>query len=49
MSEIQEKLFIRDCNTIMTNHHSENIGEINGLVNNSTPIVDKIQRQEYDR
>lgn len=37
-----------DCNIVMTTHHSESIGEINGSINHGTVLIDKTQRQEYD-
>lgn len=37
-----------DCSIIMSNHHSENIGEIAGILNHGTLIIDKIQHREYE-
>jgi hypothetical protein len=37
-----------DCSIIMSNHHSEEIGEIKGSLNYGTYIMDKTQRQIYD-
>lgn len=39
---------VLDCSIIMATHNSENIGEIQGSLNNGASIKDKTQRQEYD-
>ena len=39
---------VNDCSIIMTSHHSELIGEINGSLNYGTLVADKTKRQEYD-
>lgn len=37
-----------NCSIIMTNHHSQNVGETIGLLGNGMLIKDKTQRKEYN-